>query len=225
MTDATRSRPRAFLFDLNGTMIDDMHFHLEVWHATLTRELGAVMTVEETRKQMYGTNHELLIRVFGEGRFTSEEMDTISMNKEKLYQSAYLPHLRLLPGLDEFLARAAQNRIKLAIGSAAIPFNIDFVLDNLRIRSLFNAVVSGLDVRLSKPDPETYLLAARLVGVDPGSCIVFEDAPKGVEAAWRAGMDAVVITTMHEPHEFDYPNIAMFVKDYTDPRLATLNPL
>lgn len=216
--------PRAFLFDLNGTMIDDMRFHLEVWHATLTEELGAVMTLEETRKHMYGTNHELLVRVFGENKFTRDEMDTISLKKEQLYQSMYLPHLKLLPGLDDFLLRAKRNEIALAIGSAAIPFNIDFVIDNLKIRDRFGAIVSGLDVRNSKPDPETYLHAAKLLGMQPESCIVFEDAPKGVEAALRAGMDAVVITTMHEEHEFDYPNIRMFVKDYTDPRLEKLNP-
>jgi HAD superfamily hydrolase (TIGR01509 family) len=216
---------KAFLFDLNGTMIDDMHFHLEGWHSMLTKELGAVMTLAETRKHMYGTNHELLIRVFGESKFTREEMDTISLKKERLYQSAYLPHLKLLPGLDDFLSRAAANGVSLAIGSAAIPFNIDFVLDNLNIRNRFAAIVSGLDVQISKPDPETYLYAAKLVGVEPGSCIVFEDAPKGVEAALRAGMDAIVITTMHEQHEFNYPNIRMFVKDYNDARLVDVNPM
>lgn len=214
----------AFLFDLNGTMIDDMHFHLDVWHSMLTKELGAVMTVAETRKQMYGTNHELLVRVFGEGKFTREQMDTISLQKEKLYQSVYLPHLKLLPGLDNFLSRATKNSIAMAIGSAAIPFNIDFVLDNLDIRNRFSAIVSAVDVQISKPHPETYLRAAELLGVDPTSCIVFEDAPKGVEAAWRAGMEAVVITTMHEESEFNYPNIRMFVKDYNDTRLADINP-
>jgi len=106
----------------------------------------------------------------------------------------------------------------MAIGSAAIPFNINFVLDNLDIRQYFHAIVSADDVKNSKPDPETYVTAARQLGIDPSDCIVFEDAPKGIESADRAGMAAVVLTTMHEKEEFEgYDNILAFAKDYTDP--------
>src|SRR4029078_4639566 len=112
---------------------------------------------------------------------------------------------------------AKQQGIKLAIGSAAIPFNIDFVLDNLNIRNYFSAIVSADDVAISKPDPETYLKCAQELGVDPAHCIVFEDAPKGVEAAANAGMNTVVITTMHGIEEFDqYENIVAFIDDYSN---------
>jgi beta-phosphoglucomutase-like phosphatase (HAD superfamily) len=76
---------------------------------------------------------------------------------------------------------------------------------------------------ISKPHPETYLKAAALLQVEPHDCIVFEDAPKGVEAALNAGMKAVVLTTMHEQEEFSaYSNILVFVKDYKDPVLDKL---
>ena len=111
----------------------------------------------------------------------------------------------------------------MAIGSAASIFNIDFALDNLNVRHYFEFVVSGDDVKNSKPHPETYLKGAKYLQVEPQSCIVFEDAPKGVEAALNAGMKCVVITSMHQEKEFsDYDNILLFVKDYTDPRLAAL---
>ena len=111
----------------------------------------------------------------------------------------------------------------MAIGSAAIPFNIDFVLDNLHIRNRFGAIVSADDVAVSKPHPETFLKAASLLGVQPHECIVLEDAPKGVEAALNAGMKTVVLTTMHEQEEFAaYSNILVFVKDYEDPILDKL---
>jgi beta-phosphoglucomutase-like phosphatase (HAD superfamily) len=120
--------------------------------------------------------------------------------------------------LDKVLKNAANAGIQMAIGSAAIPFNIDFVIDNLNIRKYFNAIVSADDVEVSKPDPETFTKAARLLGVAPKDCLVFEDAPKGVEAALRAGMSVVVITTMHEREEFAaYSNVIAFVKDYNDP--------
>jgi beta-phosphoglucomutase len=216
-------RPKAFLFDLNGTMIDDMHFHLEVWHSVLNDDLKAGLTIEEVRSHMYGKNHELLERVFGAGRFTLEESNRISRKKEDRYQEMYRPHMKLLPGLPELLERAASVNIKMAIGSAAIPYNIDFVLDTLHIRHYFQAIVSAEDVLNSKPDPETYLKAAELLAVNPSDCLVFEDAPKGVEAAQRAGIQSVAITTLHSPEEFSgLTNILMFVKDYYDPRFLTI---
>jgi beta-phosphoglucomutase-like phosphatase (HAD superfamily) len=111
----------------------------------------------------------------------------------------------------------------MAIGSAAITFNIDFVLDNLHIRHYFDAIVSADDVNTSKPNPETYLAGAALLKIPPEQCIVFEDAPKGVEAAANAGMQAVVLITMHQKHEFSaYSNIICFVQDYHDKLLENL---
>lgn len=214
---------KAFIFDLNGTMIDDMHYHLKIWHDVLTNDLGAKLSVEETRSQMYGKNDELLARVFGEGHFTPEEVEEISQRKEDKYQALYRPHLDLLPGLFDFLEDAHQAGIRLAIGSAAIPYNINFVLDNLNIRHYFKVIVSAHDVLQSKPHPEVFLKAAELLGVAPDACTVFEDAPKGVEAAENAGMQSVVLTTMHAPEEFKrYGNIMLYTKDYTNAMLKEL---
>jgi HAD superfamily hydrolase (TIGR01509 family) len=131
--------------------------------------------------------------------------------------------LQLLPGLTEFLAAAHARGIALAIGSAAIPFNIDFVVDGLELRSYFPTIVSADDVTLSKPHPETFLKAAQLLGVAPADCLVFEDVPKGVEAAARAGMDAVVLTTTHPASDFaGLANVRHFAPDFTDAFFQTL---
>jgi beta-phosphoglucomutase family hydrolase len=208
--------PRAFLFDLNGTMIDDMAYHLDVWYNLITNDFGARMTREEVKHHMYGKSQEVLLRIFGRERFTNEALDRISFDKERLYQQLYRPHLDLIPGLFAFLDKTRDEKIKMAIGSAAMPFNIDFVIDNLKIRHYFDAIVSADDVQKSKPDPETYLKAARMLNVDPESCIVFEDAPKGVECAKNAGMKSVVLTTTHPKDDFNgYDNIILFADDYT----------
>jgi HAD superfamily hydrolase (TIGR01509 family) len=214
---------KAFLFDLNGTMIDDMQFHCKAWYDILNEDLSANLTWEQVKEQMYGKNTELLIRVFGNERFTQEEMDRLSVEKEKRYQAEYRPLLKLINGLDTFLLQANKAGIKMGIGSAAIPFNINFVLDGLSLHHYFKSIVSADDVVDSKPDPETYLKGAAELGVLPEECIVFEDAPKGVEAAQRAGMKVVVLTTMHEAHEFsEYQNIVCFIKDYTELELMSL---
>lgn len=212
---------KAFLFDLNGTMIDDMHFHKQVWFDILNDELGANLSWDEVASHMYGKNVELLIRIFGPDHFTMEEMNRLSIAKEKKYQELYKPKLKGLPGLDQFLSEAKQKKIKMGIGSAAILYNIDFVLDGLDIRHYFDSIVGAENVLTSKPDPETYLKGAEELGLEPADCIVFEDAPKGVEAALNAGMKCVVLTTMHTQDEFSaYPNIITFASDYT-----TLIPL
>lgn len=214
---AAMKHPKAFLFDLNGTMIHDMDFHSRAWHSLLNNELGGNFSMAEVKQNMYGKNQELLVRMFGEGRFTQEEMDRLSVEKEKRYQQEYLPKLALLPGLMDFLEKAYQKNIPMAIGSAAIPFNINFVLDNLHIRHYFSAVVSADDVEKSKPHPETYLKTAALLGVEAQDCLVFEDVPKGAEAALNAGMKCVILTTTHKQEEFAYlDNILHFAPDFSD---------
>lgn len=216
-------KPKAFLFDLNGTMINDMGFHLEVWNKILNEDLNAGLTLDQVKQQMYGKNHELLDRVFGIGTLSEELIQEYSQRKEELYQELVRPHLALIPGLRELFEAANESGISMAIGSAANRFNIDFVLDNLAVRSYFQAIVGAEDVTESKPNPEVFLEGASLLGVNPESCIVFEDVPKGAEAALNAGMKVVIITTTHTKEEFtQYPNVLFFISDYTDPRLKQL---
>jgi beta-phosphoglucomutase family hydrolase len=219
----TQYRAKAFLFDLNGTIIDDMAFHGRAWYHILTEDMGAKLTHEQVKVQMYGKNGEVIDRIFGKNRFSEEEVEKWSMEKERRYQKEYLPHIKLIDGLDVFLKRAAEHSVQMAVASAAIPFNIDFALDNLNIRPYFGAIVSANDVAISKPHPETFLKAAQLLGASPEDCIVFEDAPKGVEAAQNAGMKCVAITTAHPKEDFSrYTNVVAFIKDYTDPFITGL---
>jgi len=215
MTDLTNIK--AFIFDLNGTMINDMEYHTKGWMYVLNHDLGGSFDYPRVKQEMYGKNSEVLKRFFGPDRFTEDELTQISEEKERRYREAFLPELKLLPGLQEFLQQAKAAGIKMAIASAAIPSNIDFVLDGLHIREYFQAIVSAHDVTESKPHPETFLKAAQLLKVRPEECLVFEDAPKGAEAAQNAGMKAVVLTTTHEADEFSYlGNVVGFWEDYGD---------
>lgn len=214
---------KAFIFDLNGTLIDDMKYHTDAWFEILTQELGADLTYEKLKSEMYGKNAELLVRVFGEDHFNEEEIESHSINKERKYQKLYKPNLKPIAGLERFLGKSQESKIAMGIGSAAIMFNVDFVLDNLDLRKYFTSLISADEVQLSKPNPETFLKGAEALGIKPHECLVFEDAPKGVEAAKNAGMDAVVLTTMHEKEEFsEYDNILFYISDYNDPNLGKL---
>ena len=202
-------------------MIDDMQYHITAWHRILN-ELGAGISLEQMKEECYGKNHELLERMFP-GRFSQEEKNVMSFEKEKQYQEAFRPRLQLIEGLHDFLHHAHDKGIKMGIGSAAIMFNIDFVLDGLDIREYIDAIVSADDVDNSKPHPETFLKCAEALSVHPSDCLIFEDAPKGAEAALNAGMDCMVITTLHEPEEFAaYKNVVGFIKNYKDAGLQAL---
>ncbi len=202
-------------------MIDDMAFHIKAWHR-IVNSLGANFTYEQVKKECYGKNHDLLDRVFP-NRFSTEEKDRMSIEKEKQYQEEFKPHLKLINGLDVFFAKAEKENIKMAIGSAAIMFNINFVIDGLNIRHYFDAIVSADDVVNSKPDPETFLNCADQLGIAYDNCVVFEDAPKGVEAAARAGMQCAVLTTMHTKEDFaGYDNVIAFAEDFRDASFLSL---
>jgi beta-phosphoglucomutase len=208
-------RYKAFLFDLNGTMINDMPYHINAWYRILN-ELGANISVERVKEECYGKNQELLERIFP-GRFSWEEKNRISLEKENQYQKEYRPQLQLIAGLNIFLKRSKEAGIKMAIGSAAILSNVDFVLDGLQIRHYFDAIISADDVTNSKPDPETYNKCAGKLSIAAKDCLVFEDAPKGAESARNAGMDCIIITTLSSPGEFDsYNNIISFIEDYNN---------
>ena len=212
---------KAFLFDLNGTMIDDMSYHIKAWHSLLI-SMGADLSLSQMKQECYGKNDEMLERVFP-GRFTEEEKERMGSEKEAAYRKAFLPELKLIDGLNYFLQRVHANGIKMAIGSAAISLNIDFVLDGLNIRHFIDAIVSADDVANSKPHPETFLKCAEALSVEPQDCLVFEDAPKGVEAALNAGMDCIVITTMHAAEEFAmYKNVIGYISTYQEDELQQL---
>ena len=216
---------KAFLFDMNGTMINDMPYHITAWHRIIN-SFGVKISMDKMKEECYGKNHELLERMFPE-RFSNEEKDRMSYEKEKTYQEEFRPHLKLIDGLADFLKRSHESGIKLAIGSAAIMFNIDFVLDGLGIRKYFDAIVSADDVEKSKPDPETWLKCAEKLQVKPDECVVFEDTPKGAESALNANMKCFIITNLHDEKDFEnYENVIGFISDFNEiPFLKRIKPI
>ncbi len=215
-------RYKAFIFDLNGTMIDDMHYHEMAWHDVFVNQLKAPLTPEQVRTQLYGTADEIFARVFGAGRFSKEEIDTITDQKESRYREEFLPNLKLIDGLNTFLVTAKSKGIALAIGTAAPTLNVDFVIDNLNLGEYFPVIIGPNDVTKSKPHPEVFLNAASQLGISPEDCVVFEDSPKGIEAAARAGMKAIGITSYHTADELKSANLLFTIDDYTSQNLNQL---
>jgi beta-phosphoglucomutase family hydrolase len=212
----------AFIFDMDGTLIDNMDYHYDAWQK-IVGELHGNLEGEALRKQLYGKNEEVLGRIFGTETFNAQQLEEISEQKEVYYRELYKPHMKLMPGLEVFLEAAYMQNIPMAVGTASYLRNIDLMLDTLHVRKYFKALVSAGDVSKSKPDPQTFLLAAERLGVPANRCIVFEDVPKGVEAAANAGMKAVVVTTHYQAEDFKgFDNVICIIHDFRHLSLADL---
>jgi beta-phosphoglucomutase family hydrolase len=185
----------AFIFDMDGTLVDNMHFHTEAWRELLA-ERGMQVDAHEFLVRTAGkTNREVVPEIFGE--ISDDEIEHISNLKESKYRELFLPHRRLVSGAQQFIERSTQLGIRLAVATAAPPENVEFIIDGLELRNHFDAIVTAADVKRGKPDPEIFLKSAERVGVAPTRCMVFEDALGGFEAAYRAGMKSVGIATVN----------------------------
>ncbi|HWE22663.1 MAG TPA: HAD-IA family hydrolase [Myxococcales bacterium] len=184
----------AAIFDLNGTLIDDMPFHGRAW-AALFRELGVEVSPRRFERELAGMKHdETFAAVLGR-ELPAEEAARLGDRKDALYREIYAPSLRLVPGARDLVQRLRAAHIRTAIATAAPVANRDFAVDGLGIRALFDAIVGAEAVAHGKPAPDLYLAAARAVSVHPARCIAFEDAVNGIRAARAAGMHAAAVTT------------------------------
>lgn len=210
---------RALIFDMDGTIVDNMGFHdqaWERWHAVQGLPFDAANFFSLTAGR---TNAEIFADLVDD--LTPERSAEFARQKESIYRELYAPHLAPVAGLPALLDAAEARGLGLAVGTAAPPDNVAFVLDNLGLRRRFATVVHPSEGIRGKPHPDIFLEAARRIGVEPQHCLVFEDAPLGVEAARRAGMRAVAMTTMLTPDRFDgFDNLVAIVPDFTGFDLA-----
>jgi beta-phosphoglucomutase len=145
---------KAIIFDMDGTMINNMHYHLLAWER-MVEELGHGIRGEELFAQLYGSNKGVVERIFGQDRFSAGEIQDISDKKEAYYRELYTPHIKLIDGLDNFLADCHDKHIAMALGTASNMPNINFTLDTLNIRHYFSTIevpmMCSLESRILKP--------------------------------------------------------------------------
>jgi beta-phosphoglucomutase len=188
------SRPRGLLFDMDGVVCHNMPAHEEAWRRFLKGH-GITLELTEFREKTMGMPTREVLRYYG--------VPGSADAKEAIYRGLYKP--RAMPGLRAFLKSAKGCRLGLGTGSK--DDNVSHVLDGLKLRPAFHAVVDGSMVKKGKPHPETFLLLADALSVRPRDCVVFEDSLLGEEAARRAGMQVVGITSSHRAEEFKHARL------------------
>ncbi len=180
----------AYVFDMDGTLVDNCAFHVKAWRA-FSKKLGRALTRRQILDWMGAQASFYVEQIVGK-RLPPEEVERLCEEKESLYRRIYKP---VLPaGLRAWLDYAHARKIACALATGGSRANVDFILDALGLRDDFSAVVDGSMYARSKPDPECFLKAAELLGVEPSRCRVYEDAVNGVKAARAAGMSVVAVT-------------------------------
>jgi beta-phosphoglucomutase family hydrolase len=208
-----RTAVKALIFDMDGTIIDNMMVHHRAWQQLLG-ELGYSWTLEEIKARVWGKNEEIFERLFP-GKFSQEQVAELTERKERRYVEIYRPDIAMLAGLEKLLEDARSMGVRLGIATAAPRVCVDFVREALSLENYFDTIVDAQQVTKGKPHPEGFLRAAECLGVSPEECVVFEDAPVGVEAAQAAGIRTYVVLTTHAEDEFHrFKNVQGFIRDF-----------
>jgi HAD superfamily hydrolase (TIGR01509 family) len=185
--------PKAIIFDMDGTLVDNIPFHRDAWLAFLKKH-GIHLNASQFHAQNHGTIDEMMQRFFPQIQ-DPYQLYELGQEKERTYREIYLPHIQEVNGLTTFLQAIKAKGIKAQLATMGDQPNIDFTLDSLGIRSYFSFTTGGHEVIKGKPDPEIFLLSMQKAGLKPEECLVIEDSQGGILAAKRAGIRVVGIST------------------------------
>lgn len=207
----------AFIFDMDGTMVPSIPWHARSWVVFCERH-GLTLEIEDLMRRTNGRNGAECMRELFQRELTDAEAWALIHQKEAIYRELYTPVFGEVSGFRTFSAAAHQRGLKVGVGTAGDRDNIAFVLGGLNLQPTPHAVVGGDEGLPGKPQPAIFLEVARRLRVDPAQCIVFEDAPFGIEAARRAGMRAVGVCTTHSAQELSGPHVLATVRDFEELR-------
>lgn len=197
----TPPRPEAFIFDLDGTIVDNMALHAEAF-AVFAERHGLPRLTSSDRAKLDGRrNSEIFPILFGRP-MTRDEWLEFEGEKEGLYRELSRGRLTPLRGLAALLDRCAADRVAVALATSAPALNVTHTLRETGLTSAFPVVVRGDQVARGKPAPDVFVEAARQLDLAPASCLVFEDAPMGITAARAAGTQVVALTTSFSASQF-----------------------
>ena len=194
-------RPRGVIFDLDGTLTDNMPWHAQAFAIFLARHGLPALTMEMRERIDGKRNAEIFPILFGR-EVSAEETRQFEDEKEGAYRELSRNRLRPIAGVLPLLERLEARGIGVAVATSAPAKNVEHTLDAIGLAGRLPLVVRSDAVPRGKPHPDVFLYAARKLDVPPESCLAFEDAPVGVTAAIRAGMRCVAITSSFPPDTF-----------------------
>lgn len=183
---------QALLFDLDGVVVFTDRYHYHAWKMVCS-ENGWEFN-EEINHKLRGVSRMESLQIIldhNQVEVSSENKDEIAARKNSYYVK-YLKDINdgdIYPGVIDFIKKARDKGVKTAICSSSK--NAEAILQMLKIDHFFDAIVSGNDIQKTKPDPEIFLTGAEKLNIHPLNCMVFEDAPTGIQAAKAAKMKCI----------------------------------
>jgi HAD superfamily hydrolase (TIGR01509 family) len=199
--------PRAVVFDFDGVIVNSEPLHFLAFQQALAQE-KIELSESEYYGQLIGFDDKGAIRHVYDSRQRTLDPRTflrvMTHKKEAMRCQIESRRYQALPGVEQFV-RSLWRRYPLAICSGALREEIESMLEGVSLRDCFSVIVAAEDVTVGKPDPQGYLMAARLlseksrVSLKPGDCLVVEDAPTVVKSVRTAGFSVLAVATTYSP--------------------------
>lgn len=189
------------IFDMDGVLVDSSDAHFAAWRM-LGEEVGRPYP-RDLFERTFGMHNRQILPLWLGSEVPPAELEELSARKEAMYREVAAATLRPIAGVVPLVRGLSEAGFRLAVGSSGPRPNVELALGVLGVGQLFHALATGDEVREGKPHPEIFQIAARKLELDPGRCLVVEDAPQGVKAGLAAGARVLAITTSRPRPELE----------------------
>ncbi|MDP3988346.1 MAG: HAD family phosphatase [Candidatus Levybacteria bacterium] len=190
---------KAVIFDLDGVISDTQSLHDEA-NSEILKSYGIKISSEAITKKWAGVPQRKLFETIFKENNVNPDIDKAIFDKWALVIKR-INQVKQIPGAIKFVQKLQEENFSLAVASSATADFINRVLNVLKIKSYFTAIVNADEVKNGKPAPDIFQKTAEKLNINPSDCLVIEDAPTGVQAAKSAGMICIAITSTHKKEE------------------------
>ncbi len=204
----------AIIFDHDGVIVNTEPLHVEVWKEFFQQK-GETVTDEDLEEKALGKTELDVIKTFINQK-TEEEYEELLKERRELFHQFFEKNFSEIPGVKDFIDSLRETNLKVGAASSSPKDRVEYSLNRLEVRDVFQTVVTAERVKKGKPDPEIYLLAAEELGVDPANCLVFEDSGSGVKSAKAAGMRVILVKTSLDESKFPKDFIDGAIDDFVN---------
>jgi len=206
---------KAVIFDMDGVLVDSEPFHVEN-EKRMFKKMGLDISDEEHAGYMGIATDVMWKQIIGNRNlpFQVDEITNLTI-QESLPFFRSLEKIDPMPGLTGLLDKLRSLKIPMAVASSSDPETIQIILEKSGLKNYFQYAVSSSEAGKSKPEPDVFLHAAKLLGVKPEECVVFEDSKNGIKAAKAAGMFCIAYSGSNSGEQ-DQSHADLHISHYSD---------